>query len=388
MQRSFLIPGIFLLALTFSALNLVESGRAADKTAFKMSIEKAAFGTTADGQAVELYTLRNENGITVKAITYGGIIYSVETPDREGRFTNITANCASLSGYETKSPCFGALLGRYANRISGAKFPLDGREIVLSRNAGANHIHGGTRGFDKRVWKAEAIQRNDYVALKLSYTSKDGEEGYPGNLTCTVVYELNNKNEWRMEYTAQTDKPTVINLSNHAYWNLSGAQSGTILEHILKVNAAKYLLADAALIPTGESVSVQGTPLDFREPHAIGERFDRITGKQFGGGYDHCLVLQHEAPADLTFCAKLIDPKSGRTMEVFTTQPAVQIFTANFASGAFEGPDGYRYPKHLGVCLETQHFPDSPNKRNFPSTILRPGETFHSVTVHKFGVER
>jgi aldose 1-epimerase len=387
MQKPSPNSSILFLALAFTAWSSADFSQAAEKPNFKMSIEKTPFGTTKDGQSVELYTLQNAMGITAKVITYGAIIHSLETPDREGRFTNVTANCASLSGYETKSPCFGALIGRYANRISGAKFTLDGRAVSLPRNAGPNHIHGGTRGFDKRVWNAQPIERQDSVALKLTYTSKDGEEGYPGTLTCTVVYELNNKNEWKMDYSAQTDKPTVVNLSNHAYWNLGGAQSGTVLDHILSVNADKYLPADDALIPTGQSVSVEGTPLDFRTPHPIGERISQITAKQFGGGYDHCLILNHQNPGDLTFCAKLIDPKSSRTMEVLTTQPGVQIFTANFASGAFEGPNGYRYPKHLGICLETQHFPDSPNHSDFPSTVLRPGELYHAVTVLKFGVD-
>jgi len=336
---------------------------------------------------VELYTLRNAHGLAAKVLTYGGILYSFETPDRKGQFTNVTANCENLNDYEQRSPCFGALLGRYANRIAGAKFTLDGKEISLPRNAGLNHIHGGIRGFNNRVWNAQEVRGEDFVALKLTYTSKDGEEGYPGTLSCTVLYELNNQNEWKMEYSAETDKPTVVNLSNHAYWNLAGAQSGTVLEHVLTVKSDTYLAADEALIPTGKFISVNGTPLDFREPHAIGERMGQITEKQFGGGYDHCFVLNHHTPADLTFCAKVIDPHSGRTMEVLTTQPGVQLFTANFASDAFTGPHGYRYPKHLGLCLETQHFPDSPNHAEFPSTVLRPGESYHAITIHRFGTE-
>jgi aldose 1-epimerase len=386
MQRPRAASGILLFSLALRIF--AASTHAASNSTLRMTIEKAPFGTTADGQAVELYTLRNANGLTAKVITYGAIIYSFETPDHTGRFTNITANCASLSGYETKSPCFGALLGRYANRIAGAKFTLDGKELRLPRNAGPNHIHGGPHGFDKRVWQAQPVERGDSVALKLTYISKDGEEDYPGTLTCTVLYELNNQNEWKMDYSAQTDKPTVLNISNHAYWNLAGAQSGTVLDHLLTVNADKYLAADETLIPTGQSVPVQGTPLDFRNPHPIGERISQITEKQFGGGYDHCLVVNHQSPGDLAFCARLMDPSSGRIMEVWTTQPGVQLFTANFGGGVFEGPNGYRYPKHLGVCLETEHFPDSPNHPEFPSTVLRPGETFHVLTVHKFSVAK
>jgi len=359
----------------------------ADQVSSKMSITKTPFGTTKEGEAVDVFTLRNANGLTAKVLTYGAIIYSFEAPDQSGRFANVTANCESLIDYQQRSPCFGALIGRYANRIAGAKFTLDGQEISLPKNAGANHIHGGVRGFNNRVWTAQEVRREDAVGLKLTYASKDGEEGYPGTLNCTVLYELNNRNEWKMEYSAQTDKPTVVNLSNHAYWNLAGTQSGTVLDHILTLNAETYLAADDSLIPTGSILSVEGTPLDFRTPHAIGERMDRITDKQFGGGYDHCFVLNHQKLGDLTFCAKVKDPKSGRTMELLTTEPGVQLFTANFASGAFTGPNGYRYPKHLGLCLETQHFPDSPNHAGFPSTILRPGQNYHAVTIHRFGVE-
>jgi aldose 1-epimerase len=349
-----------------------------------MKIETSSFGKTQDGQSVDLYTLRNVNGMTAKVITYGAIISSFEVPDKTGRFTNVTANCGSLADYQKRSPCFGALIGRYANRIAHARFNLDDREILVTKNAGPHHIHGGARGFNNVVWAAEPLRDKDFVGLKLTYTSKDGEEGHPGTLRCTVLYELNNKNEWKMDYTAETDKPTVVNLSNHAYWNLGGAQSGTVLDHVLTVNAGSYLLADADLIPTGEIKPVDATPVDFRSPHAIGERMGQITEKQFNGGYDHCLVLEHQKPGDLMLAARLQDPKSGRTMEVFTTEPGVQIFSANFGPGAFVGPNGYAYPRHLGLCLETQHYPDSPNKPNFPSTVLRPGQTYHTTTIHKF----
>jgi aldose 1-epimerase len=354
----------------------------------KMSIDSTPFGTTHEGEPVEQYTIKNANGVTARVLTYGAIIFSLEVPDKNGHFTNVTANCASLADYENRSPCFGALIGRYANRIAHGEFPLEGRTISLPRNAGPHHIHGGVRGFNKRVWKAEPFRASDAVGLKLSYVSKDGEEGYPGNLTCTIIYELNNRNEWKMEYNAETDKTTVVNISNHSYWNLDGAQSGTVLDHVLTVDADKYLLADDALIPTGTIAPVEGTPVDFRQPHRVGERMSQIKEKQFGGGYDHCFVINNPKPGDLVFCAKLKDPKSGRTMEVSTTQPGVQVFTANFQSGAFSGPGGYSYPQHLGLCLETQHFPDSPNKPQFPSTVLKPGEVYHQTTIHKFGVEK
>lgn len=347
------------------------------------TITKVPFGITKTGEAVDLYTLKNAHGLTAKVMTYGAIIYSFEVPDAQGHFTNVTLNRETLADYEQKSPCFGALLGRYANRIARAHFTLDGREFDLSRNAGLNHIHGGARGFDKRVWRAEPLHERDAAGLKLTYTSKDGEEGYPGTLICTVVYQLNNQNEWKMEYTARTDKPTPVNLSNHAYWNLAGAQSGPVLDEVLTVNADRFLITDKELIPTGEIVPVQGTALDFRQPHRIGERISQAELKPYGG-YDNCLVLNHTKPDDLAFCAKLQDPRSGRTMEVWTTQPAVQLYSANFPAGAFEGINGYPYPAHAGFCLETEHFPDSPNHSNFPSTILRPGEVYHETTILKF----
>jgi aldose 1-epimerase len=374
-------------ALLSSVLTMTTVGVSANNDP-KMSIERSDFGTTPDGERVELYTFKNTNGLTAKVITYGAIIYSLEAPDKDGQFTNVTANCASVADYETKSPCFGALIGRYANRIARGQFMLEGGRVSLPLNAGPNHIHGGVRGFHKRVWKAEPIRGNDFVGVKLTYVSKDGEEGYPGKLVATVAYELNNRNEWKMDYRAQTDKTTVVNLTNHAYWNLAGAQSGTVLDQVLTVNADKYLLADDALIPTGEIVPVEGTPVDFRKPHRVGERMHEVKEKQFGGGYDHCMVINHEKTGALDFCAKLKDPASGRTMEVSTTQPGVQIFSANFQSSSLTGAGGYVYPRHLGLCLETQHFPDSPNKPQFPSTVLHPGESYHEVTVHKFGVEK
>ena len=341
-----LIQGLELLAalLLFSLMGYSGFPESAGG---EMSIQKSPFGTARDGHTVDLFTLRNASGMTVKVITYGGIIYSVEIPDRHGHFANVTANRPALSDYEEKSPCFGALLGRYANRIAKARFTLDGHPYALTRNSGENHIHGGRRGFDKVVWEAESAQGSNYVALKLSYTSKDGEEGYPGNLRCTVRYELNNRNQWTIDYTATTDKPTPVNLSNHAYWNLAGAYSGTVLNQLLTVNASKWLPADSALIPTGEMAPVDGTPLDFRTPHPVGERIGQITQRQFGGGYDHCFVLNHKQPGDLTFCAKLKDPESGRAMQVFTTEPGLQIYSANFPSGAFEGPEAYSYPAIL-----------------------------------------
>jgi aldose 1-epimerase len=351
-----------------------------------LSVESASFGRTKGGQEVSIYTLQNENGVRAKVITYGAIIYSLELPDKTGKLVNVTANRETLADYEARNACFGAVVGRFANRIANASFSLDGKKFSITPNAGKHHIHGGSKGFDKVVWTARAIRSPDSVAVQMEYTSVDGEEGYPGTLKCVVLYELNNKNEWKMQYSATSDKATPVNLSNHAYWNLAGAYSGNVLQHELTVNAEQYLLADEALIPTGEFASVEGTPVDFRQSHKIGERIGKITDKQFGGGYDHCMVIKKTKPGELAFAAKLKEPVSGRTMEVWTTEPGVQIFSANFGPGAFEGPGGYAYPRHLGLCLETQHFPDSPNKTNFPSTILRPGQAFNSTTIHKFGL--
>jgi len=350
------------------------------------SVEKVPFGATGDGQAVEMYTLRNSRGLVAKVLTFGAAIYSLEVPDRNGMFTNVNANRPGLADYEAKGGAFGSVIGRFANRIAGASFTIDDVKYPLAANNGPNHIHGGPKGFTKRVWKAEPLASKDAAALRLTYTSADGEEGYPGTLICTLVYELNDRNEWKMDYTAKTDKTTVLNLSNHSYWNLGGAYSGTALDHLLTVNADKVLRVDETLIPTGEFVPVADSPLDFRQPRRVGERIGEIKERHFNGGYDHCFVINHKKPGDLTLCAKLEDQKSGRTMEVLTTEPGVQVYSANAPSGANVGPSGYAYPKHAAVCLETQHFPDSPNKPSFPTTLLKPGETFRSTTIHRFGI--
>ena len=370
----------------FAAATLVAAGALAVCGA-EMSVKVTPFGATRSGEAVELYTLENAHGLRAKVMTYGAILYSLEVPDRNGRLANITINRPTVNDYEQRSACFGALLGRYANRIGRGQISLEGKTYSLPLNNGKNHIHGGQRGFDKRVWHGDPVRQADAVGVKLTYGSKDGEEGYPGNLEVTVLYSLNNQDEWRMEYTATTDKTTVVNLSNHAYWNLAGAQSGPVLDQLMKINADKYLRVDEGLIPTGEMLPVKDTPLDFLTPRRIGERIGQISEKHFNGGYDHCFVLNQAKAGDLTRCATLKDIASGRTMEVATTEPGVQVYSANFPSGAFEGFDSYPYPKHCGVALETQHFPDSPNKPHFPSTVLKPAERYYSLTVHKFSVE-
>lgn len=379
--------------MIFTAPNCVAMLLACAFTGFAapstLQVQRADFGVAKSGEKVEMFTLTNTNGVRLQVITYGAIIYSLETPDRNGNLTNITANRETLADYEARSAAFGAVLGRYANRIGNARFSIDGTEYKLTPNAGKNHIHGGRRGFDKVVWSGFPRNGEDSAAVRLNYTSKDGEDGYPGNLQVSVVYELNNQNELKIHYTAVSDKTTHVNLSNHAYWNLAGAYSGDVLGHVLALQADKFLAVDDALIPTGEFRDVAGTPLDFRAPHRVGERIKNIQEKHFNGGYDHCFVLRSPATDKVpVLCARVEDPTSGRVMEVLTAEPGVQLYTANFGPGAFEGPRGYSYPRHLGLCLETQHFPDSPNKPNFPSTLLKAGATYSSLTIHKFSVAK
>ncbi len=370
------------ILVTLLALALAATATAAP------TVTSEPFGTNKWGETVELYTLKNSRGLALKIMTYGAIIYQVDVPDRAGVVTNVTANRMTLADYESRSGAFGAVVGRFANRIAFGRFTIDGQTFHLATNNGPNHIHGGPRGFDKRVWQAEPVTGRDFAALRLRYTSADGEEGFPGKLRCELQYTWTDQNELRMEYTATTDKPTVLNLCNHAYWNLAGAYSGTVLDQMLQVNASQYVAVNEWLIPTGELKPVAGTPLDFRQPRRIGERIGEITAKEFNGGYDHCFVVENKAPGDLRLCARLADPKSGRTMEVWTTEPGVQVYSANFPAGSISGPPGFAYPKHAGVCLETQHFPDSPNHPDFPTTLLRPGQVFTSRTVHKFGVTK
>lgn len=343
-------------------------------------ISKKPFGKLEDGTEVTEFTLRNAKGMTVRTIDYGGILTVVETPDRAGAAANITLHCDSLDDYLKGHPYFGCIVGRFANRIAGGKFSLDGKEYALATNDGPNHLHGGKRGFDKHVWKAEAAETADAASITFRRVSPDGEEGYPGNLTVTVVYSLTDGNELRMDYTAETDKPTVLNLTNHAYWNLAGAGNGDVLGHELMIQADRYLPVDETLIPLGEPKPVADTPMDFNQPTKIGARIAEVKG-----GYDHCYVLAREKPEGLALCARVVEPKSGRTMEIHTTQPAVQFYSGNFLDGSVSG-SGANYKKHFGFCLETQHYPDSPNKPDYPTTVLRPGQVYRHTTVHRFGV--
>jgi aldose 1-epimerase len=350
-----------------------------------MSITRADFGKTAEGQAISLYTLTNAQGLVLKMINYGAIVVSLETPDRDGKLANINVGFPTLDGYLQRHPYFGATVGRYGNRIAKGKFKLDDKEYELATNNGPNHLHGGKKGFDALVWEAAEVKSDDGVGLKFKLTSPDGDEGYPGKLDMVVTYTLTNNNELRVEYEATTDKPTVINLTNHNYWNLAGVGSGTILDHELTLAADKYLPIDDTSIPTGELADVAGTVFDFTKPHKIGERIDELKKEPHTTkGYDHCFVLRGQ-DGKLAMAAKVKDPKSGRVMEIHTTEPGIQLYCGNFLDGS-EGGAGL--PQHAAFCLETQHYPDSPNQAKFPTTRLNPGQKYQSATVHKFSVEK
>jgi aldose 1-epimerase len=348
----------------------------------EMSITKESFGQTPDGQEITLYTLTNPNGIKAKIMNYGATLVSLETPDRNGDLADITLGFDTFDGYLTDHPYFGVIVGRYANRIGKGRFVLDGVEYKLATNNGPNHLHGGIKGFDKVVWKVNEVKANDNIAaVKLSYLSKDGEEGYPGNLTCSVTYTLTKDNELRIDYEAKTDKTTVINMTNHAYWNLAGQGNGDILGHELMINADKYTPVDEGLIPTGEIKNVKGSPMDFTKPMVIGSRIDKVKG-----GYDHNYVL-NSGGGKLALAARVYEPTTGRVMEVETTEPGIQFYSGNFLDGSITGKSGKVYKKHYGFCLETQHFPDSPNKPNFPSVVLKPGEKYTTETIYKFSTK-
>lgn len=352
----------------------------------KAGIEKTRFGTFPDGREADLFTLRNAAGMVVKITNYGGYIVSVATPDKSGKLDDVTLGVPTFADYIKGTPSLGPIIGRYGNRIANGKFTLDGKEYTLAQNNNGNHIHGGPTGFDKRLWKATPKDGKE-PAVMLEYTAKDGEEGYPGNLAVTVTYTLQKDNGLRIDYKATTDKPTVFNPTNHAYFNLSGMKHD-VMNHVLMVAADKVLATDSKQIPTGEMVSVAGTPFDFRKPTPIGERINDTTNVQinYGKGYDHCWVFTDQSKK-LKLGATLYDPTSGRFMETFTTEPAVQVYTANNLNGKLQNKDGVALSRRFGVCLETQHFPDSPNHSNFPSTVLRPGETFASTTVYRFSVK-
>jgi aldose 1-epimerase len=354
------------------------------KSEIGMNINKEPFGEV-DGKAVYLYTLANANQVEMKVSTYGGIVTSLKLPDKNGNFADMVLGYNDLESYVKENPYFGAIIGRYGNRIGHARFALDGQEYTLAQNDGANTLHGGLKGFDKVVWDAQPINTQDSVSLKLHYLSKDGEEGFPGNLDVTVTYTLTNDNTFRIDYEATTDKPTVINLTHHTYWNFAGEGSGNILQHELMLNADAFTPVDKGLITTGEITPVEGTPMDFRTPKAIGKRIDSDYEQlKFAGGYDHNWVLNKSTQGELSLAATVYEPNSGRFMEIFTTEPGLQFYSGNFLDGSIIGKSGKAYEFRSGFCLETQHYPDSPNKPDFPSVVLRPGETYKSTTIHKF----
>ncbi len=347
-----------------------------------MNIKQELFGTAPSGKEVYQYTLVNSRGMVVKTINLGGIITALKTADNSGSSDDLVLGFSSLAPYLGNHPYFGVIAGRYANRIANGRFTLAGVEYRLSRNDGQNHLHGGEKHFGHVVWRGEKGAGPGWVGVKLSYLSKDGEEGYPGNLRCTVKYRLNDQNELVMDYEAVTDKPTIVNLTNHSYFNLSGEGSGDILDHEIMIAADAYTAVDQQLIPTGELVPVQGTPLDFRESRPIGARIAQLDI----GGYDHNYVL-NKKDGELALAAKVYDPRSGRVLEVLTTKPGLQFYTGNSLTGDLQGKNGRVYGRHSGFCLETQFFPDAPNHSSFPSACLEPGQIYRHQTVFRFSVQ-
>ncbi len=348
-------------------------------------VSSAPFGQDSSGEKATVYTLRNHNGMEARVTNYGGIILSLTAPDRNGNFEDVTIGYDSLSSYLDESPYFGAIIGRYGNRIANGRFTLDGQEYTLATNNGPNSLHGGNKGFDKVFWNAEPFEHDSAVGLVLTRRSPDMEEGYPGNLDVKVTYALTDNNELRIDYEAETDKATPVNLTQHTYFNLTGDFSNSVLDHELMIDASRYTPVDSTLIPTGELVSVEGTPFDFRTATPIGERVDADDDQiRNGPGYDHNWVLDRESENDLELAARLIDPSSGRVMEILTTEPGLQFYSGNFLDGTLIGRGGKPINHRTGVALETQHFPDSPNQSTFPSTILQPGDTYQSTTVYRF----
>jgi len=353
------------------------------------SVTRAPFGTTDRGESVSAYTLKNANGMEARVLDYGGIIVSLRVPDRHGRFDDVVLGYDSLPAYLRASPYFGAIIGRYGNRIAHGRFTLDGKTYTLAKNNGPNHLHGGLKGFDKVVWDVAPFEHPDSVGLVLRYTGRDGEEGYPGTLRTTVTYTLTSANELIFDYSATTDRATPVNLTQHSYFNLAGDGKGDILGHVVTLNADRFTPVDSTLIPTGELKSVAGTPFDFRTPTPIGARIDQDDVQlRYGPGYDHNFVLNKAGDAhDPTFAARVYEPASGRVMEIYTTEPGLQFYSGNFLDGTLHGKGGVVYRRRYGFAMETQHYPDSPNKPTFPSTTLRPGESYHSRTIYKFGVQ-
>ena len=376
--------GLYGAVVLAGSLALIGCGGTASEPAPQSTIQSESFGTTTSGTPVTLYTLTNASGMQAKISTFGGAVVSLTAPDRDGNYADVVHGYDDLAGYERDSNYFGALIGRYGNRIGGAAFTLDGTAYTLPKNDSSNSLHGGPNGFNKQVWSAEEVPGQE-AAVKLSYLSADGEAGYPGNLQVTVTYTLTNDDALRIDYEATTDKKTVVNLTNHSYFNLAG--TGDILNHELMIAADRFTPVDRGLIPTGELRPVEGTPFDFTTATAIGARINADDEQiNFGGGYDHNWVL-NSGGGSLALAATLYDPASGRFMEVETTEPGIQFYSGNFLNGRATGKNGVAYAKRSALCLETQHFPDSPNKPDFPSTVLNPGDTYRTTTVYRFSAK-
>jgi len=373
----------FILLFTLSIINKScvtnEEGSSQNTNQLNMRSGSSDYGTF-NGENVLLYSLENENGLKVNITNYGGIVTSIIIPDREGNYEDIVLGFDSLSGYLNEHPYFGCIVGRYGNRIAQGKFLLDDESYVLAKNNGENHLHGGISGFDKKLWKSESFKTENGVGVVLNYISPDMEEGYPGELDATVSYLLTNENELKISYKATTDKACPVNLTQHSYFNLTAGKEN-ILGHDLRIDARKYVKVNDEMIPTGELPGVSGTEMDFLDFHKIGERIQQVLG-----GYDHSYVFDKDE-GEFALSVEVFEPKSGRFMEVFTTEPAVQFYTGNFLDGSLRGKDSLKYDQHYGFCLEAQHFPDSPNQPLFPNTILKPGEVYSQLTVYKFSVK-
>jgi len=376
-HRSAALAGILILSLLTPMPKLHAQAARPD------SVTAKPFGKTTDGKNVQLYTLTNSTGMQLALATYGGTVVQLLAPDRTGKLGDVALGFGAIEPYFKSTTYFGAIIGRYANRIGKGRFTLDGRKYQLAKNNGANTLHGGVKGFDKQLWTAEVLSQNP-PAIRFSRLSPNGEEHFPGNLTVAVTYTLTNNDEIRIQYVAQTDKPTIINLTNHTYFNLAGAGNGTVLGQQVRIHATQYTPVDATLIPTGKIANVAGTPLDLRKWTVIGDKIQAVGGNPVG--FDHNYVLKASPSLCPTLAAEVWDPVSGRQLKVYTNQPGIQFYTGNFLDGTLKGKGGKIYYQHDGFCLETQHYPDSPNHANFPPTVLRPGETFKSTTIYKFSV--
>jgi aldose 1-epimerase len=350
----------------------------------KMKVEKKVFGKSSDGSAIDLFSLVNEKGMEVTLTNWGATIVSVQAPDRSGENADVVLGYDGLEGYLGDTAFLGCTVGRYGNRIAKGRFTLSGTEYQLAQNDGDNHLHGGIAGFNRKLWQAEEVTAADSVGVRMRYLSQDGEEGYPGNLDVTVTFTLDNENRLKIDYLAVTDKETVVNLTNHSYFNLKGNAAGDVLGHEVTINADRFTPVDSGLIPTGELRSVEGSPMDLRKPTPIGRRInDQDEQIRFGRGYDHNWVI-NQAGSSPWLAARVFEPETGRVLEVYTTEPGVQFYTGNFLDGTIKGKNGAAYQHRYGFCLETQHFPDSPNQPSFPSTVLRPGERYQTTTIYSF----